>query len=313
VSLNTTPSPSPATTLAEAIDGWAPGAVHSSRRVDPWPAAAFAALLDTAPPALGPGDPLPPMWHLFTLLDHPAHAELGADGHPAHGAFLPPIPNRRRMFAGGRYHHLQPIPVGAELACRSSLADVAVKRGRSGDLAFVTVRHELTVAGTPVGVEEQDIVYRSQPDGAPRAQPAAPPASAAAAPDWQLTQPTDPVRLFRFSALTYNGHRIHYDHPYATAVEGYPGLVVHGPLLALLALELPRRHAPAESVTEFAYRLVRPAFGGAVIEASGHRHGAEVDLAVGAEQGGPSLTATATLGPAPERPRPAATDEVGAP
>jgi 3-methylfumaryl-CoA hydratase len=313
VSLNAASTPIAAGALAEALNGWAPGAVHSSRRVDPWPAAAFAALLDTAPPALGPGDPLPPMWHWFTLLDHPAQAELGADGHPAHGAFLPPIPDRRRMFAGGRYRQLQPIPVGAELGCRSSLAKVAVKRGRSGELAFVTVRHQLSVAGTAVGVEEQDIVYRSQPDGALRAQSAAPPASAAAAADWQLTQPTDPVRLFRFSALTYNGHRIHYDHPYATAVEGYPGLVVHGPLLALLALELPRRHAPTETVTEFGYRLVRPAFAGAVIEASGHRHGAEVDLAVGAEQGGPSLTANATLGPAPERPRPAATDEVGAP
>ena len=112
--------------------------------------------------------------------------------------------------------------------------------------------------------------------------------------DWRLTLPTDPVRLFRFSALTYNGHRIHYDQPYATAVEGYPGLVVHGPLLALLALELPRRHAP-EPVTEFAYRLVRPAFAGAVVEATARRTGTSLDLAVGAVQAGPSLTATATM------------------
>ena len=228
------------------------------------------------------------------------------------------------MFAGGRYRQHQPIPIGAELACRSSLTEVAVKSGRSGELAFVTVRHELSVAGAPVGVEEQDIVYRSQPDGSPRvpsatrpptAQPptAQPPNAEPSTPDWRLTLPTDPVRLFRFSALTYNGHRIHYDHPYATGVEGYPGLVVHGPLLGLLALELPRRHAPTETVTEFAYRLVQPAFAGAVIESTAHRHGAGLDLAVGAERAGPSLTATATLHPAPERPRPAATDEVGAP
>ena len=102
------------------------------------------------------------------------------------------------------------------------------------------------------------------------------------------------MRLFRFSALTYNGHRIHYDQPYATAVEGYPGLVVHGPLLALLALELPRRHAP-EPVTEFAYRLIRPAFAGAVVEATARRTGASLDLAVGVVQAGPSLTATATM------------------
>ena len=114
------------------------------------------------------------------------------------------------------------------------------------------------------------------------------------------------MRLFRFSALTYNGHRIHYDHPYATAVEGYPGLVVHGPLLALLALELPRRHSPTETVTAFAYRLVRPAFAGAVIEATADRHGDGLDLVVGAEHAGPSRPATATL-------RPVDTDEVGAP
>ena len=309
---HTTSTPAAAGALAQALDGWAPGAVQHSRRVDPWPAAAFAALLDTAPPALGPGDPLPPLWHWFTLLEHPAQAELGADGHPAEGHFLPPIPHRRRMFAGGRYRQDRPIPIGAELACRSSLAEVAVKRGRSGELAFVTVRHELSVTGRPVGVEEQDIVYRSQPDGAPRTQTgAAPPTAAPTSPHWRLTLPADPVRLFRFSALTFNGHRIHYDHPYATAVEGYPGLVVHGPLLALLALELPRRHAPTETVTEFAYRLVRPAFAGVVIEATAHRTGAGLDLAVGAEQAGPSLVATAALGPASERT--AATDEVGAP
>jgi 3-methylfumaryl-CoA hydratase len=294
------PTASAAGALAQALTGWTPGAMHSSRRVDPWPAAAFAALLDTEPPPLGPGDPLPPLWHWFTLLEHPAQAELGADGHPAQGHFLPPIPHRRRMFAGGRYRRHRPILIGDDLACRSTLAEVSVKQGRTGELAFVTVRHELSVDGIPVGVEEQDIVYRSQPEGTARTHTAsAPPTAAPSTSDWRLTQPTDPVLLFRFSALTYNGHRIHYDTPYATDVEGYPGLVVHGPLLALLALELPRRHAPTETVTEFAYRLIRPAFAGTVIEATGRRHGAELDLAVGAEQAGASLTATATLGPNP--------------
>ena len=298
VSSSATSAPA-AGSLARALDGWSPAAVQSARRVDPWPAVAFADLLDVPRPPLEPGDPLPPLWHWFTMVEHSAHAERGADGHPAQGHFLPPIPHRRRMFAGGRYRQHAPITIGAELACRSTVADVAVKRGRSGELAFVTVRHELSVAGTPVGVEEQDIVYRSQPDGAPRSQPttaAQKPKSTLA--DWQLTLPTDPVRLFRFSALTYNGHRIHYDQPYATGVEGYPDLVVHGPLLALLALELPRRNAPTQMVTEFAYRLVRPAFVGAVIEATGNRRGPDLELAVGAELAGPSLTATAALGPA---------------
>jgi 3-methylfumaryl-CoA hydratase len=282
--------------LTAALESWAPDPVHLTRRVDPWAAAAFAALLDTPPPPLNPGDPLPPLWHWFTSLDHPRHAELGADGHPTDGAFLPPIPHRRRMFAGGRYHRHGPIPVGAELTCRSTLAEVAIKQGRSGELAFVTVRHELSAAGTLVGVEEQDIVYRSAPGGTTRLRTAAPPPPLPPDDaDWRLTLSTDPVRLFRFSALTYNGHRIHYDQPYATAVEGYPGLVVHGPLLALLALELPRRNAPAQTVTEFAYRLVRPAFAGAVIEATARRHGSDLDLAVGVPQASPSLTATATL------------------
>jgi 3-methylfumaryl-CoA hydratase len=279
--------------LAHALRGWAPDPVRLTRRVDAWAAAAFADLIDAPPPPLRDGDALPPLWHWFTLLEHQTHAALGADGHPAHSSFLPPIPHRRRMFAGGRLRQHRPIPVGAELTARSALADVAVKTGRSGELAFVTVRHELSVDGTVVATEEQDVVYRSEPGPRP---PGSPPAETAPfAADWRTVLTTDPVRLFRFSALTYNGHRIHYDHPYATGVEGYPGLVIHGPLLALLALELPRRHAPDATVTAFAYRLLRPAFVPAAIESRGRRDGSTVELEVGVEGAGPSLTATATL------------------
>jgi 3-methylfumaryl-CoA hydratase len=291
--------------LADALRDWRPGTAQLSRRVDPWPAAAFADLIGAVPPRLDPGDPLPPLWHWFYLLDHPAQAEIGADGHPAAGPFLPPIPGRRRMFAGGRLRLDAPIGVGAELSGRSSVADVSVKSGRSGDLAFVTVRHELTADGVPVGTEEQDIVYRSEPDGAPpRAvpwsatatpEPATPEAPAPAG-EWRSELATDPVLLFRFSALTYNGHRIHYDRPYATQTEGYPDLVVHGPLLALLALELPRIHAPDQPVREFAYRLVRPAFLPARLIAIGRPVQApEAEIIVGAQGAEPSLTATASL------------------
>jgi 3-methylfumaryl-CoA hydratase len=307
--------------LADALRGWAPAPVHVRRRVDPGAAAAFADLLDAPAPPLDPGDPLPPLWHWFTLLEHPAHAELGPDGHPAGGSFLPPIPNRRRMFAGGRYRQHRPVPIGAELTARSTVADVAVKSGRSGEMAFVTVRHELSVAGTPVGTEEQDIVYRSAQDTTGPDSVARPPSTSAPlgeappfAADWRWVLSTDAVRLFRFSALTYNAHRIHYDHPYATGIEGYPGLVVHGPLLALLALELPRRQAPGETVTDFAYRLVRPAFAPARIEAAGRRTGSAVELRVGAEGAGPSLTATATLAaPSPAHRATSTVDEEGAP
>jgi len=156
--------------LAEALKGWQPGTAEMTRRVDPWAAAAFAGLTGAPLPALGPGDPLPPLWHWFTLVEHPAQAAIGADGHPAGGPFLPPVPGRRRMFAGGRLRMDAPIPVGADLSSRSSVAAVTVKAGRSGELAFVTVRSELAVDGTPVGVEEQDLVYRSEPGAAaPRA------------------------------------------------------------------------------------------------------------------------------------------------
>src|SRR5260370_14326857 len=159
--------------LTESLKDWRPGSAETTRRVDPWPAEAFCDLIGVRSlPPLGPGDPLPPMWHWFILLDHPAQAELGPDGHPANGAFLPPILGRRRMLAGGRLRMDAPILIRAELSSRSSVAGVSVKSRRSGDLAFVTVRYELIVDGGTVGVEEQDVVYRSEPDGtAPRAGP----------------------------------------------------------------------------------------------------------------------------------------------
>ena len=281
--------------MADALQNWRPGTAQLSRRVDPWPAAAFADLIGAVPPRLDPGDPLPPLWHWFYLLGHPAQAEIGADGHPVDGPFLPPIPGRRRMFAGGRLRLDAPIGVGAELSSRSAVTDLSVKSGRSGDLAFVTVRHELTADGVPVGTEEQDIVYRSEPDGAPpRAVPRPGTDAAEPAGEWRSEMATDPILLFRFSALTYNGHRIHYDRPYATQVEGYPDLVVHGPLLALLALELPRLHAPDQSVRKFAYRLVRPAFLPARLISVGRTTKAEAEITVGAQGAEPSLTATAT-------------------
>lgn len=283
--------------LAECLRDWRPGSVTHSRLVDPWSARAFVGLVGAAsPPALGPGDPLPPMWHWFTLLEQPAQSELGADGHPAYGPLLPPIPRRRRMFAGGRLRQDAPIPVGAELSSRSSVVGVSVKSGRSGEMAFVTVRHELAVDGMTVGTEEQDIVYRSEPESAAQHAVTRPETDAReAAGEWRLELMTDPVLLFRFSALTYNGHRIHYDRPYATQVEGYPDLVVHGPLLALIALEIPRVHMPGRAVRAFDYRLVRPAFVPSRIVGVGRLGGSTLEVSVGAEDAEPSLTAEVGL------------------
>ncbi|MGH3167591.1 MAG: hypothetical protein ACRDN0_17095 [Trebonia sp.] len=288
-------------TLSDVLEGWRPGTTTMTRRVDPWAVAAFADLIGASPPDGNPGDALPPMWHWFVLLDHPKTREIGADGHPQDGPFMPPVPGRRRMFAGGRLRLSALIPIGADLTGVSSVTAVTVKHGRSGEMAFVTVRTDLSVGGASVGAEEQDIVYRSEPEGAAsrrleRQETGEP------EPDggWRLYLDTDPVLLSRFSALTYNGHRIHFDKPYTTETEGYPDLVVHGPLLALLALELPRSHAaPGQAVRTFGYRLVRPAFVPARIVAAG-RPAADgeangVTLAVAAVGAAPSLTAKATL------------------
>jgi 3-methylfumaryl-CoA hydratase len=282
-----------ASELAAHLDGWAPGPVEVTGRLDAWPVAAFAGILDEPAPPHAPGDPLPPLWHGFHLLDHPAQAELGEDGHPAHGRFLPPLPDRRRMFAGGRLEVRDPLRVDDVVTRRSSLASATPKNGRSGAMVLVTLRHEFVRDGEIALVEEQDFAYRSQPAGAERGlAPAAAPAAEEPAGEWSLRLETDAALLFRFSALTYNTHRIHYDHPYVTGVEGYPGLVVHGPLLALLLLELPRRFAPGRRVTGFSYRLLRPAFAGTPVVASGD---AEGGLRAGVAGAPPSATGTVTL------------------
>lgn len=275
-------------TLADAVRDWHPAPLAATDRLDPWPVAAFAALLDQPPPA---GDALPPLWHWFSFLEAPPQAALGEDGHPAAGHFLPPIPDRRRMIAGGRVEFLRPLRIGAEAVRRSRLAAVRPVTGRTGEMVFVTVRHRIECDGEPAVVEEQDVVYRSQPAGAPRATTAPPPAEPGEPGGaWQLRLEPDARMLFRFSALTYNTHRIHYDQEYVTGVEGYPGLVVHGPLLALLLLELPRRHAPGRSVAGFEYRLERPSFAGRPVVADGVPDGAGARLSTGSPGAPPSVT-----------------------
>ncbi|MBR8740585.1 MaoC family dehydratase N-terminal domain-containing protein [Nocardiopsis sp. MG754419] len=297
--------------LNEVLEGWSPEPVSVTGTIDPWPGEAFAGALDR-PLRLAHGDALPPMWHWFHLLDHPDRSALGDDGHPADGAFLPPVPDRRRMFAGARVRMHRPLRIGDEVTRRSSLEHVAVKRGRSGEMAFVTVRSEFLRGDELLLVEDQDIVYRSQPPGRPNASVA--PDRVAAAPGGTGGTPTEPSAdgsrvtldtdaplLFRVSALTYNTHRIHYDLPYCTDVEGYPGLVVHGPLLALLLLEVPRRTHPDRWVESFSFRLHNPVFSGARVIADGHV-GEDGALALSASaEGGPvAVSGSAVLGAAPE-------------
>ncbi|GAA4800111.1 MaoC family dehydratase N-terminal domain-containing protein [Actinomycetospora chlora] len=284
--------------LAAATAAWSPAPVSTTGSTPAWSVAAFSGLLDL-PPVAGEGDALPPLWHWFGFLDHPRQDELGDDGHPAAGTFLPPVPDRRRMIAGGRLEVRRPMRVGEELTRVSALTASEVKHGRSGAMLLVTVRHEYTGADGALAVaEEQDVVYRSQPPGASRGIAAPdPPGSAPAASGEAVELRTDPTLLFRFSALTYNTHRIHYDEPYVTGVEGYPGLVVHGPLLALMLLEIPRRHRPGRGVAHCAYRLARPVFSGATVRADHEDSpGGDVLRVTGGVPGAPpSITATITL------------------
>ena len=279
--------------------------------ITPGPAEALAGLLGG--PAPDPAAGLPLLWHWVYLLDRPPQAALGADGHPVRDAIpSPPGPGLRRMFAGGRVGQHGPLRIGAQATRRTWQASSALKAGRSGPLHFVTVRSEISQDGRVVLTEEQDLVYREPapptppaplptPPAPPPAPPGPPPTAAepepvptgklppAGARDWPVE--VDPVLLFRFSALTYNAHRIHYDRDYALG-EGYPGLVVHGPLQALLMAELARRDAALPVLCDCSYRLVAPLFDG---------QGLIVSAAADGDQGGQGKAVRVTARDAADR------------
>jgi 3-methylfumaryl-CoA hydratase len=220
-------------------------------------AQALQATLDDPGPPLRPGDPLPPLWHWIYFWTVAPAATLGPDGHPERGGLLPPIELPRRMWAGSRVTFRRALQVGAAATRRSRITEVQLKEGRSGPLAFVTVRHEISAGGEACIEEEHDIVYRAAPVPGEQPPPGEPAPTDA---PWRREVTADPVLLFRYSALTFNGHRIHYDLKHATGTEGYPGLVVHGPLLATLMLELLRAERPAARVTAFRFRAIGPIF-----------------------------------------------------
>ena len=246
---------------SEALDDsllqqWVGKTETVSARVNAVTANALAATLDR-PDHFDTGAGLPPLWHWAYFWHTAPQSELGPDGHPRRGGFLPPVPLPRRMWAGGRLTFSRPLQVEGDAARSSQVKSVSSKHGATGPLVFVTVRHELAQEGDICVTEEHDIVYREMPQpGAAAPAPKMAPAEAA----WERTIVPDPVLLFRYSALTFNGHRIHYDRSYATEVEGYPGLIVHGPLIASLLLDLVRRERPAAAVTAFSFRAVQPLF-----------------------------------------------------
>lgn len=224
------------------------------------PAVALAGLIDSEVPD---DRTLPPLWHFAYLLDYPRQADIGPDGHPTSGVFpVPPRPGLRRMFAGGRVWSNRRMRTGIRATSRSTVISTSVKEGRSGTLTFVTVRREVVQASELVLTEERDLVYREPLASPPASQPDHPGPAVPVEPH-EYRVAVDPTLLFRFSAATYNSHRIHYDQEYARTVEGYPERVVHGPLLAVLMAEQVRRAAVARVDARpyrFEFRLQAPLF-----------------------------------------------------
>jgi 3-methylfumaryl-CoA hydratase len=266
--------------LGAYVQSWNPGQVVDEDMLSPGPVAAMSALLNQPGPVATQGEGLPLLWHWLYFLHWYRHDELGVDGHPSRGHFLPPIPDRQRMFAGGRCEGAEPLRLDERTERTSTLANVALKRGKTGELLFVTERHELRQRGRACLVEEQDLVYRSGRSAALHPTEVDTTAEPEHGAPWHLAAQPGPPLLFRFSALTANAHRIHYDLPYAQRTEGYPGLVVHGPLLVLLMLELARRNTSRQA-RSVSYRLRSPVFAGERLAAAGapSEGGAELHVA----------------------------------
>ncbi|PTB18882.1 acyl-CoA dehydrogenase [Trinickia symbiotica] len=259
------------------------------------PMAALAATLDRDDPPPALGDELPPLWHWLYFLPVHRQSMVGPDGHPKRGGFLPPVDLPRRMWAGSQLEFLRPLKARSEITRLSLIESVAHKHGRTGDLVFVKVKHEIGDAAGVAIVERQDIVYRDHPAGGDR--PPAPQAAPAGA-QWARGIAPDPVLLFRYSALTLNGHRIHYDRPYATNEEGYEGLVVHGPLLATLLLDSVRSELPNARVRSFSFRAVKPVVDTAPFYVCGKREESDpstVSLWIAGSDGSLRMEASAIL------------------
>lgn len=244
------PMPSSSPAAPHDVSAWVGRTERVTDVISPNLAERMAVTLDQPVPA--EGQALPLLWHWAFFQNPLPPAGLGTDGHPARGGFLPPADGRNRMWAGGEFEFRQPLRVGLAAERHTTIEAVDEKHGRTGALLFVTLRHDYWQADTLALRERQHIVFRAP--SPPKTRDDAPVPAA----QWTLPVQPDATLLFRYSAVTFNGHRIHYDHPYATAVEGYGGLVVHGPLLATLSVQAFCQAQPRAEVRGFRYRGVRP-------------------------------------------------------
>jgi len=237
------------------------------------------------------GDSLPPTWHWLYFHEATPTPQLGPDGHAPRGGFLPPVPLPRRMWAGSRFIFSRPLTLGQKAIRRSTIKSITSKQGRSGQLCFVVVAHEIKMDGELCLTEEQDLVYREAPQpGASATEKTVKPASSEAV--WSERVQPNPVWLFRYSALTFNGHRIHYDVDYCREVEGYPGLVVHGPLIATLLLDQFRHRSPDSTISTFNFRAMSPLYDVSPFTLNGN----EGHLWAANHDGGLAMQAEVTVG-----------------
>ncbi len=269
------------------------------------PLAGLAALLDhdVAP---WNKDEVAPLGHWLYFLPRARQSLIGPDGHPHRGGFLPPVTLPRRMWAGSRVSFESPIPIGAAIQRRSTIANVVSKSGKSGSMVFVTVQHEIEFQGRCAIREEQDIVYREMPGSGGTASSGAArtavtgttgPAATVRPSQWTREVTAGPVELFRFSALTFNAHRIHYDRQYTREIEGYPNLVVHGPFVAILLMDHFLRRVPKARVTGFSFRAQRPLHDSVPFSLCLEARERSAELWTVCEEGQTTMTATVEFEP----------------
>ena len=256
-----------------------------------------AALLDQDPAAFKHGSEMPDAWYAMLFGPTARQSTLGPDGHPMTGDFLPPLPNTRRMFAGRRVKFLKPMKVGDAVDRTSTVAQAEPKTGRSGSFTLVTVVHELTSSSGGAITEEQDLVYReavADPKASSEKAEAAPKVEPGPKPEWSHPWTPDTVQLFRYGALTFNAHRIHYDLPYTREKEGYPALVVNGGLTAVMLVESARPHLPGR-IAGYDARAMRPLFIGGSVTLNGRMAGEGAELWASGPDGGVNYRLNVTL------------------
>jgi len=263
--------------------------------ISEFPAQAAAAMLDLDGAPMTQGNPLPPLWHWFYFLPQAPRSQIDHDGHPKRGGFFPPVTLPRRMFAGARTKFIQPLTIGEAAVREGEILAVTEKSGKAGKLVFVTVRYRIRQGDAVRIEEEQDIVYKEPGPRIPAPAPL-PPLPAPPAGAWVEEITPDTVLLFRFSALTFNAHRIHYDRPYALEEEGYPGLVVHGPLTAVMLAGLTERHSPDQRIAAFTFQGRAPLFDLYPFRLIGRPEGDTVALEAQGPDGKITMQATAELG-----------------